>query len=116
MGKVFSVILVVIFCLYLVVLVLAISGCRSINTVTSGSIIEHSNSLAELKARNQQLDDLFSEFRTDITAIGESAGKAGSNIDVAIRLFDEYNKRVQRLIDDYDTLQRQVGSASEDTR
>jgi len=116
MEKVFSVILGNVFFLLLFFLVLSVSGCRSIHIIPSGSIIEHTASLTELQARNQQLNDLLSEFRTDITAIGESAGKAGTNIDIAIRLFDEYNKRVQRLINDYNTLQREVRSTGEDSR
>lgn len=77
--------------------------------VTSGSIIDDHKLVAELQTRNQQLENLYRQFRTDIGNIRNSADSAGSNIDLAIILFNEYNRRVEQLIRDYDNLQRSIG-------
>lgn len=90
-----------------IAIVFAMCSCCS-NRRIDTDIIEYQNEIAELKARNRDLERRIESIdrtvercidRTD--SIRARVEREGDNIDELINLFDEYQRTVEQLLSDY---------------
>lgn len=102
-------------CAFIVMLSVVCTGCITTRYGTDNAVLEHQRQLAEYQATV----DTFIR-RTDASAerIESIRGRADSvttSIDGVISLFDEYQRAVERLLQDYYDLRRAVEAAEKDS-
>lgn len=105
-------------------------GCSTTNrTITDSTVIEYSRQLAVLENGIEEYGESVAAVRASIAAVCEEIGtvrEGASSISLTVEdtiiLFDEYQRAVERLLQDYGRLRDQVAttyarnsSATDDT-
>jgi chromosome segregation ATPase len=107
------------FCLVFVVLYIAVaslfSGCKSARISTDENILYYQRKVSELEATvrlyEQRITIADEQIRNDLESLknlGERAQTVGATIDELIELFAEYQRGVEQLLRDYNTLRNEV--------
>ena len=107
------------FCLVFVVLYIAVaclfSGCKSTRISTDENILYYQRKVSELEATvrlyEQRITIADEQIRNDLESLknlGERAKTVGATIDELIELFAEYQRGVEQLLRDYNTLRNEV--------
>ena len=106
-------------CFIFVVLYLLVacifSGCKSARVSTDENILYYQRKIDELEATvrlyEQRITVADEQIRNDIDSLkylGERAKTVGDTIDELIELFAEYQRGVEQLLRDYNTLRNEV--------
>lgn len=93
----------------LVLLAACCVGCKSTAVhVDDGSLLDHQREIdrleSELRGRDGTIRDAARDLENiseQIGSVSERSGRMEDEIDTIIRLFDEYQRRVERLLRDY---------------
>lgn len=107
------------FCIVFVVLYIAVaslfSGCKSARISTDENILYYQRKVSELEATvrlyEQRITITDEQIRNDLESLknlGERAKTVGATIDELIELFAEYQRGVEQLLRDYNTLRNEV--------
>ena len=94
-------------------------SCSTTNrTITDNAVIEYSRQLAILENGIEEYGESVAGVRASIAAVCEEIGavrEGATNISLTVEdtiiLFDEYQRAVERLLQDYDRLRDQVAAA-----
>ena len=91
------------------------SGCKSTRVSTDENILYYQRKVDELEATvrlyEQRITIADEQIRNDIESLkylGERAKTVGDTIDELIELFAEYQRGVEQLLRDYNTLRNEV--------
>ena len=91
------------------------SGCKSTRVSTDENILYYQRKVDELEATvrlyEQRVTIADEQIRNDIESLkylGERARTVGDTIDELIELFAEYQRGVEKLLRDYNTLRNEV--------
>lgn len=91
------------------------SGCKSTRVSADENILYYQRKIDELEATvrlyEQRVTIADEQIRNDIESLkylGERAETAGNTIDELIDLFAEYQRGVEQLLRDYNTLRNEV--------
>ena len=91
------------------------SGCKSTRVSTDENILYYQRKIDELEATvrlyEQRITVADEQVRNDIESLkylGERAKTVGDTIDELIELFAEYQRGVEQLLRDYNTLRNEV--------
>ena len=106
-------------CIFFVILYLVtayvFSGCKSTRVSTDENILYYQRKIDELEATvrlyEQRITVADEQIRNDIESLkylGERAQTIGDTIDELIELFAEYQRGVEQLLRDYNTLRNEV--------
>ena len=106
-------------CLIFVILYLLVaylfSGCKSTRVSTDENILYYQRKIDELEATvrlyEQRITIADEQVRNDLESLkylGERANTVGDTIDELIELFAEYQRGVEQLLRDYNTLRNEV--------
>lgn len=106
-------------CFIFVVLYLLVacifSGCKSTRVSTDENILYYQRKVDELEATvrlyEQRITIADEQIRNDLDSLkylGERAKTVGDTIDELIELFAEYQRGVEQLLRDYNTLRNEV--------
>ena len=106
-------------CFILVLLYLLVayifSGCKSTRVSTDENILYYQRKVSELEATvriyEQRITIADEQIRNDLESLkylGERAQTIGNTIDELIELFAEYQRGVEQLLRDYNTLRNEV--------
>lgn len=89
--------------------------CRTTDAGTDRLIFEHQQQIVELEERNQDLerrvtayDDAVGHAVEGLEAIRERSVGMEGEVDELISLFNEYQRRVEQLARDYNTIKNQT--------
>ena len=88
---------------------LSVTGCSS-TKFTDREVIEHQRELDEYKAT---VDGYIQRINSSVSRIESVKGRAeslGGTIDETVELFDEYQRAVELLLQDYNDLRREIES------
>lgn len=96
----------------LVLLAACCVGCKSTAIRTDdGSLIDHQREVdrleSELRSRDGTIRDAARDLENiseQIGSVAERSGRMEDEIDTVIRLFDEYQRRVEQLLRDYNSV------------
>ena len=98
---------VFVFCLF--------SGCKSTRVSTDENILYYQRKIDELEATvrlyEQRITIADEQIRNDLESLkylGDRAQTIGNTIDELIELFAEYQRGVEQLLRDYNTLRNEV--------
>lgn len=94
-------------------------SCSTTNrTITDSTVIEYSRQLAILENGIEEYGESVADVRTSIATVYEEIGRVREGaasisltVEDTIILFDEYQRAVERLLQDYDRLRNQVAAA-----
>lgn len=111
-------------CIILVILYLVVayifSGCKSTRVSTDENILYYQRKISELEATvrlyEQRITVADEQIRDDIESLkylGERAQTVGDTIDELIELFAEYQRGVEQLLRDYNTLRNEIKRVDE---
>lgn len=96
------------------------SGCKSARVSTDENILYYQRKIDELEATvrlyEQRITIADEQIRNDIESLkylGERAKTVGDTIDELIELFAEYQRGVEQLLRDYNTLRNEVKRVNE---
>ena len=106
-------------CFILVILYLLVacffSGCKSTRVSTDENLLYYQRKVDELEATvrlyEQRITIADEQIRNDLDSLkylGERAKTVGDTIDELIELFAEYQRGVEQLLRDYNTLRNEV--------
>ena len=106
-------------CFILVILCLVVacifSGCKSTRVSTDENLLYYQRKVDELEATvrlyEQRITIADEQIRNDLDSLkylGERAQTVGDTIDELIELFAEYQRGVEQLLRDYNTLRNEV--------
>ena len=91
------------------------SGCKSTRVSTNENILYYQRKVDELEATvrlyEQRITIADEQIRNDFESLkylGERAETVGNTIDELIELFAEYQRGVEQLLRDYNTLRNEV--------
>lgn len=91
------------------------SGCKSTRVSTDENILYYQRKVDELEATvrlyEQRITIADEQVRNDLESLkylGERAKTVGDTIDELIELFAEYQRGVEQLLQDYNTLRNEV--------
>lgn len=91
------------------------SGCKSTRVSTDENILYYQRKIDELEATvrlyEQRVTIADEQIRNDIESLkylGERAETVGDTIDELIELFAEYQRGVEQLLRDYNTLRNEI--------
>lgn len=96
---------------YIIVVCFVLTSCCTAKPITDGLVIEHSRQLAALEAGIRSYGETVGAVAGEIAAVRDRAAASGATIDATIELFEEYQRAVDRLISDYNTLRAAVDTA-----
>lgn len=104
------------FCIYCAMLLFS---CSTTNrTITDSTVIEYSRQLAILENGIEEYGESVADVRASIATVYEEIGRVREGaasisltVEDTIILFDEYQRAVERLLQDYDRLRNQVAAA-----
>ena len=94
-------------------------SCSTTNrTITDNAVIEYSRQLAVLENGIEEYGESVADVRASIATVYEEIGRVREGatsisltVEDTIILFDEYQRAVERLLQDYDRLRDQVATA-----
>lgn len=95
------------YCFFLGFFVFLLAGCRS-TTVVEPAIIEHQRQLSEYQGAVEGFVRRAGECAGEIDRIRGRADGITGEIDGVISLFDEYQRAVERLIQEYNRLRDEI--------
>ena len=106
-------------CFILVLLYLVVacifSGCKSTRVSTDENLLYYQRKVDELEATvrlyEQRITIADEQIRNDLDSLkylGERAKTVGDTIDELIELFAEYQRGVEQLLRDYNTLRNEI--------
>ena len=108
--------------LYLVIAYI-FSGCKSTRVSTDENLLCYQRKINELEATvrlyEQRITIADEQIRNDLDSLkylGERAKTVGDTIDELIELFAEYQRGVEQLLRDYNTLRNEVKRVDESSR
>ena len=91
------------------------SGCKSTRVSTDENLLYYQRKVSELEATvrlyEQRITIADEQIRNDLESLkylGERAQTIGDTIDELIELFAEYQRGVEQLLRDYNTLRNEV--------
>ena len=91
------------------------SGCKSTRVSTNENILYYQRKIDELEATvrlyEQRITVVDEQIRDDLESLkylGERANTVGDTIDDIIELFAEYQRGVEKLLRDYNTLRNGI--------
>jgi DNA repair ATPase RecN len=107
------------FCIIFVILYLSVaylfSGCKSARVSADENLLYYQRKVDELEATvrlyEQRITIADEQVRNDLESLkylGERAKTVGDTIDELIELFAEYQRGVEQLLRDYNTLRNEV--------
>lgn len=99
--------------MYIVCLLLLTGCCSSRARGTSDDILDNQAAITELATR---LSDYNSNVRRDIESlesIRNREASSGDTIEELIKLFEEYERCVEQLVRDYNSLRAEIESKNE---
>lgn len=113
-------------CLIFVILYLLVaylfSGCKSTRVSADENILYYQRKVAELEATvrlyEQRITIADEQIRNDLESLkylGERAETVGDTIDELIELFAEYQRGVEQLLRDYNTLRNETKKLNKGT-
>ena len=98
------------------------SGCKSTRVSTDENILYYQRKVDELEATvrlyEQRVTIADKQIRDDLESLkylGERAKTVGNTIDELIELFAEYQRGVEQLLRDYNTLRNEVKEINKGT-
>ena len=98
------------------------SGCKSTRVSTDENILYYQRKVDELEATvrlyEQRITIADEQIRNDFESLkylGERAETVGNTIDELIELFAEYQRGVEQLLRDYNTLRNEVKNPDKGT-
>ena len=98
------------------------SGCKSTRISTDENILYYQRKIDELEATvrlyEQRITVADEQIRDDLESLkylGERAETVGNTIDELIELFAEYQRGVEQLLRDYNTLRNEVKGINKGT-
>ena len=98
------------------------SGCKSPRVSTNENILYYQRKIDELEATvrlyEQRITIADEQIRNDFESLkylGERAETVGNTIDELIELFAEYQRGVEQLLRDYNTLRNEVKGINKGT-
>lgn len=105
--------------MYAIVVCFVFTSCCTTNrAITDNAVIEYSRQLAILENGIEEYGESVAGVRASITTVYEEIGRVREGatsisltIEDTIILFDEYQRAVERLLQDYDRLRDQVAAA-----
>ena len=114
-------------CFILVLLYLLVayifSGCKSTRVSTDENLLYYQRKVSELEATvrlyEQRITIADEQVRNDLESLkylGDRAKTVGDTIDELIELFAEYQRGVEQLLRDYNTLRNEVERVNESSR
>ena len=108
--KVYNIFVIFLFCIFFV-----FTGCKSTRVSTDENILYYQRKVSELEATvrlyEQRITVADEQIRNDLESLkylGERAKTVGDTIDELIELFAEYQRGVEQLLRDYNTLRNEV--------
>lgn len=100
-----------------------LSGCKSTRVSTDENILYYQRKVDELEATvrlyEQRITIADEQVRNDLESLkylGDRAKTVGDTIDELIELFAEYQRGVEQLLRDYNTLRNEVERVDESSR
>lgn len=91
------------------------TGCSS-TKFTDREVIEHQRELDEYKATVDGYIQRIDKSVGRIESIRERAESLGGTIDETIDLFDEYQRAVELMLQDYNDLRREIESGKKENK
>ena len=115
------------FCLILIILYLSVayifSGCKSTRVSADENLLYYQRKIDELEATvrlyEQRITIADEQIRNDLESLKclrDRAKTIGDTIDELIELFAEYQRGVEQLLRDYNTLRNEVERVNESSR
>ena len=101
-------------CAFIVMLCFVCTGCITTRYGTDNAILEHQRQLAEYQATVNAFIRRTDASAERIESIRGRADGLTTSIDGVISLFDEYQRAVERLLQDYYDLRRAIETAEKD--
>jgi chromosome segregation ATPase len=115
--KVYNIFVIFLFCI-----VFIFTGCKSTRVSTDENLLYYQRKVDELEATvrlyEQRITIADEQVRNDIDSLkylGERAKTVGDTIDELIELFAEYQRGVEQLLRDYNTLRNEVKELNKGT-
>ena len=109
--------------LLLNIFVCFLSGCKSTRVSTDENILYYQRKIDELEATvrlyEQRITIADEQVRNDIESLkylGERAQTIGDTIDELIELFAEYQRGVEQLLRDYNSLRNEIKELDKDNK
>ena len=103
------------FVIFLFCIVFIFTGCKSTRVSTDENILYYQRKVDELEATvrlyEQRITVADEQIRNDLESLkylGERAKTVGDTIDELIELFAEYQRGVEQLLRDYNSLRNEV--------
>ena len=101
--------------IFLIFITCIFSGCKSTRISTDENILYYQRKVSELEATvrlyEQRITIADEQIRNDLESLkylGERAKTIGDTIDELIELFAEYQRGVEQLLRDYNTLRNEI--------
>lgn len=89
------------------------SSCKS--SRVNESILEYQKQIDELTAELKRRDTAIRSGIVAINAVSDRCGEMGDEVEDIIRLFDEYQQTVERLLREYQQVRDGTEAQTEDT-
>ena len=99
---------------FIVMLCFVCTGCITTRYGTDNAVLEHQRQLAEYQATVNAYIRRTDASAERIESIRGRADSLTTSIDGVISLFDEYQRAVERLLQDYYDLRRAIETAEKD--
>lgn len=102
-----------IFCIFIVGSVMLISStvaCRTTGPVPGAgeSVLDHQEQITRLEDRVRIYETTVAGAISQLEELGRHASSTETTVDDVIRLFDDYQRTVERIIQDYRKLQSEI--------
>ena len=101
-------------CAFIVMFSVVCTGCITTRYGTDNAVLEHQRQLAEYQATVNAYIRRTDASAERIESIRGRADSLTTSIDGVISLFDEYQRAVERLLQDYYDLRRAIETAEKD--
>ena len=108
--KVCNIFVILLFCIFFI-----FTGCKSARISADDNILYYQRKISELEATvrlyEQRITIADEQIRNDLESLkylGERAETVGNTIDELIELFAEYQRGVEQLLRDYNSLRNKI--------
>lgn len=102
-------------CVLVVLLSLVCTGCLTTRTGTDNTVLDHQRQLTEYQATVDALIRRTDTSAEQLESIRGRADNITTSIDGVIRLFDEYQRGVEQLLQDYYNLRAAIKDTEKGT-
>lgn len=100
------------FILALLLLLLCVTACAT-TANTDRAVLEHQQQIDRLEEELRNRDRAIESAVKDIRELSSRSNSMEGSIDAIIKLFDTYQRRVDRMLSDYYYLQSETGAQGE---